>query len=41
MIMVCAYLEKAYDNVNRDFMWNVLEEYELEEDWRRQLDPSM
>ena len=27
MIMVCVDLEKAYDNVNRDLMWNVLEEY--------------
>ena len=27
MIMVCPDLEKTYDNVNRDLMWNVLEEY--------------
>ena len=27
MIMVCVDLEKAHDNVNRDLMWNVLEEY--------------
>ena len=27
MITVCVDLEKAYDNVNRDLMWNVLEEY--------------
>ena len=27
MTMVCVDLEKAYDNVNRDLMWNVLEEY--------------
>ena len=27
MIMVCVDLEKAYDNVNREMMWKVLEEY--------------
>ena len=27
MIMVCVDLEKTYDNVNREMMWKVLEEY--------------
>ena len=27
MIMVCVDLEKAYDNVNREMMWKVLEDY--------------
>ena len=34
MIMVCVDLEKAYDNVNREMMWKVLEEYGIiEEAW--------
>ena len=27
MTMVCVDLEKAYDNVNREMMWNVLAGY--------------
>ena len=27
MIMVCVDLEKAYDNVDREMMWSVLEKY--------------
>ena len=27
MVMACVYLEKAYDKVDRERLWQVLEEY--------------
>ena len=31
MTMECVDLEIAYDNVNRELVWSVLEKYEIEE----------